>query len=60
MYPLVMCVCLYHTVPLVACCERPGLLTFLYVTIVCDDFMCFCHLPIPCPGSCVVLNCIDS
>ena len=27
---------------------------------VCEVFMCFCHVPIRCPGSGVVLDCIDS
>ena len=26
----------------------------------CDVPLCFCHLPISCLGSCVVLDCIDS
>ena len=27
---------------------------------VCNVFLCFCHFPIWCPGSGVVLYCIDS
>ena len=27
---------------------------------VCDEFLCFCHIPIRYPGSGVVLDCIDS
>ena len=27
---------------------------------VCDVFLCFCHFPMWCPGSGVVLDCIDS
>ena len=26
---------------------------------LCDVFLCFCHFPIRCPGSGVVLNCTD-
>ena len=26
----------------------------------CDVVLCFCHFPIRCPGSGVVLDCIDS
>ena len=33
--------------------EMANLLALLYV-------MCFCHFPIRCPGSGVVLDCIDS
>ena len=29
-------------------------------SLVCDVFLCLCHLPIPCPRSCVVLDCINS
>ena len=28
--------------------------------IECDVILCFCHFPIRCPGSGVVLDCIDS
>ena len=30
------------------------------VSLVCDVFLCFCHFPIWCLGSGVVLDCIDS
>ena len=40
----------------VSCCERADLLALL-----CVDFSCvFCHFHIWCPGSGVVLDCIDS
>ena len=29
-------------------------------SLVCDVFLCFCHFPIRCPGSGVVLDCVDS
>ena len=29
-------------------------------SLVCDVFLCFCHFPMWCPGSGVVLDCIDS
>ena len=29
-------------------------------SLVCDVFLCFRHFPILCPGSGVVLDCIDS
>ena len=29
-------------------------------SLVCDVFLCFCHFPMWCPGSGVVLGCIDS
>ena len=29
-------------------------------SLVCDVFLCFCHFPVWCPGSGVVLDCIDS
>ena len=29
-------------------------------SLVCDVFLCFCHFPIWCPGSGVVLDCVDS
>ena len=29
-------------------------------SLVCDVFLCFCHLPMWCPGSGAVLECIDS
>ena len=28
-------------------------------SLVCDVFLCFCHFPTWCPGSGVVLDCID-
>ena len=28
-------------------------------SLVCDVFLCFCHFPMWCPGSGVVLDCID-
>ena len=28
--------------------------------LVCDVFLCFCHFPMWCPGTGVVLDCIDS
>ena len=28
--------------------------------LVCDVFLCFCHFTMWCPGSDVVLDCIDS
>ena len=37
----------------VTCWERADLLALLYV-------LCSCHLPIWCPGSGVVFDCIDS
>ena len=30
-----------------------------WLSIVCDVFLCFCHFPTWCPGSGVVLDCID-
>ena len=29
-------------------------------SLVCDVFLCFCHFSMSCPGSGVVLYCIDS
>ena len=29
-------------------------------SLVCDVFLCFCHIPMCCPGSGVALDCIDS
>ena len=29
-------------------------------TLVCDVFLVFCHFPIRCPGSFVILDCIES
>ena len=40
---------------LVNCWERAVLLA-----LVCDILLCFCHFPVWCPGSGVVLDCIDS
>ena len=40
---------------MVTCLERDDLLALL-----CDVFLCFCHFPIWCSGSGVVLDCIDS
>ena len=40
----------------VTCWERADRLAFLYVRCSFD----FCHFPIRCPGSAVVLDCIDS
>ena len=34
--------------------------SYVFGSIVCDVFLCFCHFPIWCPGFCVVLDCIDS
>ena len=54
--------CLCHTVTSiswgleVACWERNDLLTFLDTMFSCA----FCHFPIWCPGSGIVLVCIDS
>ena len=28
-------------------------------SLVCDYLLCFCHFPLWCPGSGVVLDCID-
>ena len=28
--------------------------------LVCNVLLCFCHFPVWCPGSDVVLDCIDS
>ena len=39
----------------VTCWERTDLMALLYVTL-----SCVCHFPIRCPGSGVVLDCIDS
>ena len=53
--------CLYNILLYVSCSlvvtrwERDDLLALLYVT-----FVVFCHYPIRCPGSGVVLDCIDS
>ena len=41
----------------VICWERADLLARLYLMF---SFVVFCHFPIWCPGSGVVLNCIDS
>ena len=30
------------------------------LSLVCDNLLCFCHFPIWCLGSGVVLDCIDS
>ena len=35
--------------------ERADLLA-----LVCDVLLCFCHFPIWCPGSGVMLDCLDS
>ena len=57
----VNCVCLCHTYMsvscslLVSCWERADLLALLYVML-----LVFCNFPIFCPGSGVVLDCIDS
>ena len=49
--------CLVFSCSLVVTCwERADLVGLLYVTF----FVCFCHFPIWCPGSGVVLDCIDS
>ena len=29
-------------------------------SLVCDVFLCFCHFPIWCPGSGVILTCLNS
>ena len=29
-------------------------------SLECDDVLCFCHFPIRCPGSGVLLDCINS
>ena len=29
-------------------------------SLVCDVFLCFCHFPMWCPGSGMVLDCIDN
>ena len=53
--------CLCHTAVSVPCSrvvtgwERADLLAPMYV-----KFIVFCHCPIQCPGSGVVLDCIDS
>ena len=47
----------------VTCWERAGLLggPALHPTAtVCDVLFLFCHFPVWCPGSGVVLDCIDS
>ena len=62
--PFVICVSCFlcHSVlsvpcsRVVTCWERAGLLAFLCVKFSCD----FCHFPIWCPGSGVVLDCINS
>ena len=41
--------------PLITCWERADLFALLSVV-----FLVFCHFPIRCPGSGVVLDCIDS
>ena len=38
------------------CWERAD----LFGSLVCDVFLCFCRFPMWCPGSDVVLDCIDS
>ena len=60
------CVCLCHTVwsvpfSLVATCWVKGwpLGNLLYEVSLCFCVCVFCHLPIWCPGSGVVPNCID-
>ena len=44
-----------HWSIMVTCWERTGLLALL-----CKMFLCFCHFPMGCPGSGVVLDYIDS
>ena len=63
LFRFVICVCLcfcrykmpvcYNLV--VTCWGRADLLVFLYVMFSCV----FCHFPIRCPGSGVILDCID-
>ena len=44
-----------HCSLMVTCWERANLLALLYLIL-----SCFCHFPMWCPGSGVVLDCIDS
>ena len=59
----VICICLCHTVMSVSCSgvvicwERAYILALLYVIFSCCFF---CHFPMRCHGSDVVLDCIDS
>ena len=55
-FELVMLSCLCHCSLVVTCWERAYLLALLYVMF----FLCFCHFPMWCPGSGVVLECIDA
>ena len=48
-------VCIYYAVLFITCS-----LATTYLTLVWDVFLCFCHFPILCVGSGVVLNYIDS
>ena len=54
-FVFVMLSCLFIAVNAVTCWERANLLALLCV--MCP---CFCHFPMWCPGSGVVLDCIDS
>ena len=54
--------CLYLLYCLVCVMQPCGHLLgkgWLLGSPVCDVFLCFCHFPIWCSRSCVVLDCID-
>ena len=61
---LLLCIIFVIFVSCLSCflvCSLPagkGLTSWL--SCIRDVFLCFCHFPMWCPGSGVVLNCIDS
>ena len=54
----VLCLSCFRVCFLLPCGHLLGRADLL--ALVCDVYLCLCHFPMSCPGSGVVLDCIDS
>ena len=53
-------ICLFIFCVFIAALQSPAGKDWPLGSLVCEVLLCFCQFPMWCPGSGVVLNCIDS